>query len=241
MTVIRTDPRISLFKLAEYAVASPRRRRSILNGQARPRRTVVPLYRRAEAAAVRFLRGRGDRAPIEQAIEMLEAATPSTEWDARDLRNSIAALERLLRIGSSLDLGRRNLRFRRGNGGVFISGVKVSVRPHILVWREGSSQSEIGAVKLSFLKTHCVTGEEAQYAATLVRRFLTRALPRVSIAPDLCQVVDLFGQEVTTAPAAFKNRMKDLRACCEEIQLAWPERRPPPRRPPAPSTQPMPS
>jgi hypothetical protein len=39
---------------------------------------------------------------------------------------------------------------------------------------------------------------------------------------DRCLFIDVFAGKVHRAPAAFKKRMKDLEAACEEIAGRWP-------------------
>jgi hypothetical protein len=39
----------------------------------------------------------------------------------------------------------------------------------------------------------------------------------------LCFVVDVFGQQIFTAPASYKRRMADVVAATQEISAIWPK------------------
>lgn len=222
----RPTPRISLLKLAEYMGANPVRRRTIVRDQWDPPSQVVPLYRRAMAAALSFFRGGRDVDLLYAAAERLIKARPSSDWDARDLKNSVEALEHLANVLPKLDLADRIVGGRRRLDVLAMSNVEVSVRAHVRMVKLGAEPAQVGAVKLAFSKTRRLPDDEAQRAATILRYSLDCRLRDAAAvaAPALCQIVDVFHEEVHFAPSTFKRTVRRAEAACEEIALTWPGR-----------------
>lgn len=215
----RLYPQISLIPLAEYLHASASRRWSIIQDHAKPSDEVVPQYRRAYAAARRYLRSGGRNAQIlEGAIRELGEAQARTLWQKRDLANSAEALRRLLST-QDLHLGTRVLRTRQG-GIMMLGGVRVSVNPTVAVL----AGDRVGAVKLFFRKGRSLSETEAEYATTLLRVFVQERLEGLpqSVDPQLCQVVDVWRGRVFMVPTAFKRRLTTVLAACEEVARMWP-------------------
>ena len=218
---IRPHPQISLLSLAEYLEASAARRRVIINNHAEPPEEIVPQYRRARPAGRRFLLSGGeDPGIIKRAIESIERTDPTSDWHERDLANSAEALKRLLAL-DGINLGERVLQTRH-HGRMKLGGVRISVRPTVAVYRGG----QVGAVKLFFRKGRSLSEEEAKHAATLLRVYVEERMERLpqTVDPRLCQIVDVWQGSVHSAPKAFKRRMRNALASCQEIALMWPRR-----------------
>jgi len=220
----RSHPRISLLKLAEYVRASAVRRRSIVLAQAHPSTPVVAQYRRADTAVAAFLgRGGNDLRTLESTIEELSATKPTSDWDARDLENSVAALQHFVGLLPQLDFEDRLIRMPRNRGASWISGVEVSVAPAAIVRRRGDEVT-IGAIKVAYSKSRPLPAAEGEYAATILRGFLEERVRGTAylVAPSLCQVVDVFSGRIHAAPSAHKRRMEEVSAACAEIASVWP-------------------
>lgn len=77
----RMAPRISCTKLGEYMVASPTRRRRILEDQKFPSGFIVPLYADAQEVISGYLQRGGNNVElVEQAIDRLLRSV--TNWTA---------------------------------------------------------------------------------------------------------------------------------------------------------------
>ena len=217
----RIHPRVSLFPLAEYVEASAARRWAIVEAAANPPDEIVPLYRQARASARAYLRTAAtDPSMLEATIDELESTEPSSKWQKQDLANSAEALRRLRQL-EGLNLGERILQTRE-SGILLVEGVQVSVSPAI-AFIDGD---RVGAVKLTWRKTRSLPEVEAAHVATTLRVFIRvhlEGLPQ-DVAPELCQVVDIWRGEIFTAPKAFKRRMTKISANCKEIARQWPSR-----------------
>ena len=221
----RRSPRISLLKLAEYLGASVLRRRTIVRGQHEPPRLVVPQYRRVAPAALAFLRGGAvDREILQRAVQSLEGTKPASEWDERDIRNSIEALKHLAVVAPDLRLADSRVQEPGSPEQMWLAGVEISVRPHARLWRIDSQDSPVGVVKLAFSKTRAIPEREGLRAAALLHYYLDSSLDGdpARAMPELCQVVDVFHDRVFHAPPSYRRALAEAEAACEEIARVWP-------------------
>jgi hypothetical protein len=211
-------------KLGEYMVASPLRRRRIVADQKRPREFIVTRYRDAVAAMVEFLAagGNSDRI-ITRAIADLEAKPVSTDFQSQDRDLSIEALESFLDTVDQLDLS--GLTVRAGDSDaspLLIGGVSVSVRPDVVVAGQNRNGGTVGCFKLYLSKSFPLNEAAGAYIGAVLTRFTNEYLAGDTTADyRLCSVLDVFGQQVFTAPRAVQRRQNDIEAACEEISLLW--------------------
>lgn len=105
-----------------------------------------------------------------------------------------------------------------------IAAVEISVRPEVTVTAVGrNGQTVAGAIKLYFSKNNPLDENSGVYVATTVHQFADGYLTETADADyRRCQVIDVFGGEIYTAPRSFVRRRNDIEAACEEIARAWP-------------------
>lgn len=217
---IRKTPRISVNKLAEYLTASPAKRRSIVKDQKYPPTFRITWYEKATRAMVSFLSDpKRDDDALVQVIEKLYTQKAATENEQLKLNTNAQALEAFLEGYSDLDLGLGVV--KQGDADpakLSISGVELSVRPELLL--QSSDKSKRGAIKLYLSKDQALDDSTGQYIAAVVERFVVDQYGP-SASRKHCQVFDVFGRSVQSAPASTKARMKDIEAACQEIALLW--------------------
>ncbi len=219
----RRDPRISVNKLGEYMVAPPRRRRRIIKDQIEPQSFIVARYKDAEDAIRKFLLGGGvEDDIIYETIDRLERASAESDWESQNQALCVEALERFLDLADELELGERLVRAKNNSIPVRIEGVDISVRPDVIV-RTGSRNGHdgVGAIKLCFSKTAPIGEEPGRYIATILQQHLDDLFPDYDARREVCQVVDVFHGAIYTAPRAYKRRVEDVAAACEEIARGW--------------------
>lgn len=221
---IRIEPRISVSKLAEYMVATPARRRSIIRDQKHPLTFVAGRYSEVYKAVAECLRRGYDVTPVHQAIERLYKAIPKTNWQAQDQQLSAEALEAFLTFVDEVDFGSLVVTRSGDNAPLMrVAGVDVSVRPELQL-RTGDSSALAGAVKLYLSKLFPFDEKASEYAGTVVHQYAHEVLGSAAakIDPKNCYVIDIFARRVHVAPRTFKQRRKDVEAACEEIAQRWP-------------------
>jgi hypothetical protein len=218
---IRESPRISVNKLGEYMVAQSSKRRSILADQKIPPTFQVTYYEDAMTAVREFyeMGGRDDQI-IVRAIERLEARQGETDYEAQKTNSSAEALGQFLDVIDILDLSAYETGYgERTPAKLVINGVDISVRPDLLLFRDGAL---VGAVKFAVSKGTPLDREAAEYIATTVHRYVEDVLGADAPDPRDTFVVDVFRTNVLRAPRSFRRRRKDLDAACEEIAARWP-------------------
>jgi len=222
----RAEPRISVNKLGEYMVATPRRRRRIISDQKRPSPFIVPRYTEATEAIVDYLVSSAvdDEVLVEKADTLLSTAG-ETEWQEQTNQLCAEAISCFLDIVDDLPLD--DIEIRRGDPNpeqLEIGGVMVSVRPEMVLCRtDRTGSSTVGALKLSFSKTFPLDDISGDYVATIIQRYVTEKIADGrTVDRSICLVVDVFTGKVYEAPRAYKRRWADLEAAGEEIARAWP-------------------
>lgn len=106
---------------------------------------------------------------------------------------------------------------------LLVAGVRVSVRPEILLRASGRGGiTRLGALKIYIGKTHRLGERGGEYAATVLRRYLEEHhSDEGEVDHRLCLVLDVFDRKLHHAPRAYVRRMRDIEAACRELLLHW--------------------
>lgn len=218
---VRTEPRISVNKLAEYMVATPARRRGIIRDQKIRREVVVARYQEVYAGIADCLVNQNDLGRVYERIDRLYGATPKSAWDMQNNQLSAEALELFVSFVDEIDLsGYEVLRPAQSMPLMPLAGVGVSVKPAVLLRRPGAAHVA-GAVHVALSKLVPFGDESGAYAATIVHQYVGTVLSDTKVDPSDSFVVDVFARKVHVGPRAYKKRRKDLEAACEEIAQRW--------------------
>lgn len=217
-----TTPKISLNKLGEYLDATPSRRRRIVKDQQAPQAFVVARYTDARDQIVSFLEGgMEDEGRLLAAASRLRIEETTTDFAKQDKLASADAIEDFLDTSEQLDIsGLSAYGTDKTTSEILeISGVSVSVRPDVIL-KDESGGKVIGAVKLHFSKSNPLSAKSREYAATALRVYLAEA-GHASVDHSKCFVVDIPTQQASHAAKAYKRKMNDIEAACEEIVARW--------------------
>ena len=164
---------------------------------------------------------------MESDQEMLSAAAElrlnysGSDFVRQDRNASADAIEEFLDAAEQLEIDDL---FAEGvdrstNAAMSIAGVNVSVRPDVILKDKVTGEVK-GAVKLHFSKTAPLSTKSREYSATALRVYLEEE-GHQHVDPKKCYVVDVPTQSVSHAPKAFKRKMNDIEAACEEIAARW--------------------
>jgi len=106
---------------------------------------------------------------------------------------------------------------------LLVAAVQVSVRPDVIIRSTNRSGGQtVGAIKLYFPKTISLSDDAGAYIATTLHQYVNEYFSAYGTADyRRCHVVDVFGQQIFTAPPSFIRRRRDIEAACEEIARAW--------------------
>lgn len=220
--LLRSTPRISVNKLAEYMQASARRRRSIIIDQIRPSTAIVIRYDEASRALVRFYRDpdRSTSRLLTAASDLRDKAALIPDAHASQCYLASArAIEAFVPISDRIrPKGLIAVASPKSGAHLKLGGVSISVAPDVSLLEPGTER-RVGAMKFHFPRTSKLSTESLQYVATL----LYTHLESVGDTPRKghCYGIDVFSETFETAPRALKDRMKNLEAACEEIAERW--------------------
>lgn len=223
---LRVEPRISMNKLAEYAVtAGSLRRRSIIADQIVDRPFKRVTYEHGRRALARFFMNPASTPEqLHRVADGLRDRAGSTPKDhlaeKRSLIRSARALEAFELIADDVK-SKKAVAVPGAKGGAALSwsGVRVSVRPDIGLLRPGTER-RIGAIKFHFSVHGRLTPKALKYAATILRAYLIDQ--GETPQPSQCIAVDVMAMEYESAPRSMRTILKELQASCKEIAALWP-------------------
>ncbi|MEI8234152.1 MAG: hypothetical protein WCH57_05645 [Verrucomicrobiota bacterium] len=223
---IRTTPRVSINKLAEYLGSSkPLRRRTILMEQKFPQEFVTARYKEAFDAIVDFfVDPNHDEDRIHRVIERIQARPAHNENQITTKKVNVQALKHFLKALPKLPLG--SYTFRRASEKTAllnVAGVDISVRPELeLVVNERGGGVSYGLLKLYVGKTYPLDDDIAAYVGTTVHQYGESHFPAPSnVSYKHCYVLDVFRERIYSAPKSFVKRRRDIEAACAEIEAQW--------------------
>lgn len=214
-------PRISVNKLGEYLTATPSRRKRIIEDQQDPKPFITKRYGDARQEIVGFLSSdMNDDSKILQAAENLKIHSGGTDFCEQDRTASSEAIHSFLEASENLDLeGLVVVPVSASESSTMdVAGVTISMRPDVILKDKETGQVK-GCVKLHFPKTTPLDIQGGEYVATALRVHLGNS--NVAVDPKKCYVVDVPTKQVYCAPKAFKRKMNDISAACEEIDVRW--------------------
>lgn len=220
----RKSPRISLNKLAEYLVATPRRRRSLILDQIKPVAYKTVRYEHARRILIRFFcdPSRTSRSLSNAATRLRDRAAEHQDKDffQRCLLASARAVEAFVPIAEGIrTCGPLAVPGSRRQPHLLVAGVRVVVAPD-LSFVERGTENRVGALKFHISSSARLEDEALRYAAALMYHFVEQSGDRPQ--RELCEVIDVFSGKNETTPKAIKDRLKNIEAACEEIAERWP-------------------
>jgi len=201
-------------------LASPARRRRLLQDQKNPPPFMVTYYDDAMAPIREFyeLGGTDDRV-VTNAMDRIAARIPATDFEEQRNNSCIEALAAFLDLLDDFSLADYGVRLGEPDPPkLVVSGVQISVRPELLLYRENEL---VGAVKFNIAKGSPLERQAAEYIAATVHQYVEEMLARGNALAQDSFVVDLFSKRYLRAPRSSKRRRRDVEAACEEIAARW--------------------
>jgi hypothetical protein len=231
---VNQEPRISANQLAEYALAAPSRRQTILRNAKYAPTYLVAQYSDARRAIVAYLSD--DLRPPSKLfneenrlVELTKSA--ETTFIQNGAALSIEAIKAFREIEKQ-GLVPKTLVFTPvldRPPPLSLKGVNVSVSIDLISKNNGSGK--IGGVLLQTSKaisSRSWRDEHSKYVGSLVWMLAEEHLHSVGkIDRALCASLDLFSTSWTKAPTNYKTRLQNLEASCSEINMIWDKITPP--------------
>ena len=223
------DPIISVNKLGEYIVSRGARQRTLLRQRKypSPEFNIGMFHREATDAIQMYLAGGCiDPQPLENALNSLYQKTPEKIGTIRRINSNVERLERFEEMLDDIDLKGTDADMGENSPEPMkIAGVQISVRPEIILRGTGpKGQKLIGAIKLQLSASTKFNEEAAGYVSAAVQEYCKRFFvndDEITHAP-YCQVIDIGNGAVHPGVKATAQRMKDIKAECQNIAALWP-------------------
>lgn len=165
-----------------------------------------------------------------------ESDKTDSQWVKQDSLLSIEAIEAFHSAYSKGQMGVKKIECRSllGNNQPHLSieGTQVSVVLNATTHKSDKGGAKrVGGLILLFSKAETVVAaraERCRNAAVLAYFFALNYLEYAGKAdPKLCFALDVFGGKAYPAPNAYKQRLGNINASCEEIAKIWPTIQPP--------------
>lgn len=228
---IYTDAQVSTNQLAQFLVADSAKKERIVRDARRVSRIRVTNYNHARSAVTSSHTSDGiTLQSLNAQIARLQANPGNDDADRTCLGLSIRALERMRPLLAGFDsAGTRIVRPSRGFDHLGIEGVRVSVQPEVVFSYHARQRERLGAVLINFSSGAAsslahVSGRytAGNYAAYLIFEFLSLQFVGLGV-PDFrsCFSVDIYRDQIHTAPAASVNTRRNVEAACRAIVALW--------------------
>lgn len=216
----RKNPRLSINKLAEYMISDVLRRRQIVKDAKNPPAFKYTRYSEARETIKAFMCSGYDEQVVDDGIRFQNTRATDSDWQIDDVRNSIYALEQVRDMALPVLPGCRLESFADENTLVNLRGLDISVYPDLTV--RNTKTGRMGAVKIHIARTSPLDVSALEYIATMLKYFyLNKGHKEKEIDDSLCIAVDVFKDNFTAAPKAYKRTISRISAACEEIVLWW--------------------
>ena len=238
--IVHHEPRISAAKLAEFAIADPSRKKVITKNSKVSPKGIQLHYSRVRSCLPKTLQKTGlDIERLQHYAAQIKAiptqekpvGAPET-WQECDNRICAEALDHIAAIAAQIDCSDAQLIPRPFEHwpNLKIAGVNVSVQPEILFAVQHRGVTKVGGLILNTGKKDDLslasgTGKytAGNYLAALLLLLIETRLKETGIPkPSQCYAVDVFREQIYSAPPAYKTLIKHLEDACEDIARRWP-------------------
>lgn len=218
-------PSISANKLAEFISAGPARQRQILKDQKYPTDYKGMYYKEAtEAISAVLASNIEDLSYLSNQKQILEQVVTDKVGTQRRIDANIDAIEGFEGMLDGVSLFGGHPSFgEHAPEKLTVQGVKISVRPDILLHKLGKGGQLIGGLKVHFPRNFSLGMEGAGVVSALIQEWCKQCLPDAgTVAGELCPVIDVGAKAAYPGVKATAQRMKQVDAACQNIAALWP-------------------
>jgi len=224
---------MSANQLAEYTLASPTRRQTIIRNAKYAPTFLVIRYGAAKSAICDYLSD-DTRSPHPIALAEQEQINLSKGDGTAHAKNDAALSAEAIKnfrsmIGPNFMKG---LTFAANTSQLpklDISGVDVSVNIDLVA--RNQAKGLVGGVLLQTSKAVASKGwreDHSKCVSSLVWMFASKHLHALGkVDRNLCMSVDVFAKTTTKTPKHYKRTLSNIEASCSEIAMFWPHVSPP--------------
>lgn len=216
------EKNISINQLAVFIPAEEGKRLTIIKQQKKPNTFKVAPYSTARSSMKNFVKNGFSIESIRFGVEKLQGRQSTSDYQKRDIQNSIEALRKFLELQFPADFKNLKIEFVKTNDGFLaLQNLNVIVSPDIIIKGEKNGITFYGGLKFHIAKGKIFTHSESEYAATAIYMFLKQKFKGESINPNYCLSVEVFGGRITPAPDNPILHISLLKKACIELVKLW--------------------
>ncbi len=225
------NPTISARDLADFMVASERRRRTIVQ-DAKYRSTArIIQHKQARTAVARYLCDPAlDLDWLHDQAEHLREAIADDDFDRNLYDNNADYIDRFFAVAEGVKLPKATVMPEAISKGYVINGVKVSPQISFQFSRVNKNNKvRIGGCAIRYAKGKTLPEDVAQWQSAFMFGFLGVTNDPDAKTPELklCLTIDAHAGKAHEAPTDSVTRFNEMKATCATVAEWWPNVEPP--------------
>jgi hypothetical protein len=229
--ILVNEPEISVRYLADYMVASERKKRSIISDcKYRPAARMIQHREATVVLTGFFVSGKTNAAELKERSEFIRNKLADDDYDLAVNEANAGYLERVSQILGDIKLPSANLTISPKWQPKKINGVQLRFSPHILLDRVGKkNKKQRGALMFRYAKGVPLKWEIAAYQSAAIFGVLREISEKDAEEVDkpLCITVDGFSGIVYPADGKATTYYLNMKAALASIAERWPNIKPP--------------
>lgn len=210
---------ISINPLAEFLLATDKRRIKILEEQINPDIKRVPYYSKARHIAANYVLN-SNKNILQREIESVSKKEETKWWHPIDKRKSVEALTNLKEMILPEEVANSTLeKVRVKEKSLLIYGVRIKISPSLVYRIRIGDYTYLGAMKVHISDSKKFTTQQSSLVAQIIYMYLSRVVAEENdiVLPQLCFCLDLFSKTTVTAHDKISYEMGKLSILCNQL------------------------
>lgn len=219
-----STPYLSVNKLGEYLVASPRRQRSILHTLKYPKEDGGAwghVHVEARNAIKSYFENNFDENIILECIEKLEKRAGTDKKKQADS----ASIELLQKTLESENIEFDNFTYSNYGASGYkmnVKGVTIGITPDLIIESKIKGKEGFGLMMLHLSISSEISDESGKYISCILNKCADELVEsKYSNRKECNASYDVNGDKFISCPSSTHNRWKNIEAACETILAIW--------------------
>ncbi len=216
---------ISINQLADFSKGTEAKKKGIIKQQKSPNKLKVAWYQLAKARIKKSIAEKGDIQPILDGIEELKSRNLTKKRQINDRIVSLEAMERFIQMKlPTLFVNNEVTILKKPKiKSVIINGVEIIVSPDLIFKVNIDGTDYLGGVKIHISKHNLFDSRQQLYVSSAIHKYLDSVINDGNqvVLPELCLSIDVFRENITSAPQNVDLKIKDIEVICDEVKQLW--------------------
>ncbi len=217
--------KISINPFVDFELSSDAKKLRIIKDQKNPSALRVGWYQTPRASIKKSLGQNGDPKPLSEGIDRLKNKITNKPQQLQNKMVSLEALDHFiaLKLPTILKNHKYEVIREKEIKSVIIDNVEIIVSPDVVFKIDLNGETFIGAIKLHLSKNNVFNLKQSLTVSTLLHQYCLRLSEKhgLKVLPELCYSVDVFGEQIVSAPINAKPYLLRIRNICKEVKKYW--------------------